>query len=302
MRFKPENRLNEIQIGIVDISNNRVLSAQEVLRQIGVNTIENTAIEIIQLNTNSQGELSDKLKDLNSVEAANWNLDDIVYLPPVEATSLRDFIAFEEHIKTVRGNRGAEVPDAWYEMPVYYKGNHKSLLGHQEPIIWPDYSEVVDYELELGAFICKEGTNISETEANSFIGGYTIMNDWSARDIQFREQSVGLGPSKGKDFGTSLGPWLVTPDEFDVLNSRMIARVNSEIWSDNNIGNIYWSINQMIEHASKAEILYPGDVFGSGTVGGGCGAEHGNWLQNDDVIELEVEGIGKLRSKVSKLH
>ena len=135
MRFKPENRLNETQIGIVDVSNNRVLSAPEVLKQIGVDPVTHTAIEIIQANTDSQGELSRKLKDLDCVQANSWNLDDVVYLPPVEATSLRDFIAFEEHIKTVRGNRGAEVPDAWYEMPVYYKGNHKSLLGHQEPII-----------------------------------------------------------------------------------------------------------------------------------------------------------------------
>ncbi len=302
MRFKPSNRLNEVQIGIVDVPNNRVLDAKETLKTINVHTETNTAVEIIQMNTTMGGELSDQLQNLDVTNVPEWSLDDVVYMPPVEASSLRDFIAFEEHIKTVRGNRGAEVPDAWYEMPVYYKGNHRSLLGHQEAIVWPDYSEVVDYELELGFVIGKEGSNISIADAPSYIGGFTIMNDWSARDIQFREQSVGLGPSKGKDFGTSLGPWIVTPDEFNVSDSRMIARVNSEIWSDNNIGNIYWSVYHMIEHASKCEILYPGDVFGSGTVGGGCGAEHGNWLQNDDVIELEVEGIGKLRSKVSKLH
>lgn len=302
MRFKPSNHLNETQIGIVDVPNNRVMDARGVFSHIGIELGSTTAIEIIKLNTDSDGQISDKLRDIESINASSWSLDEVIYLAPVEATSLRDFIAFEEHIKTVRGNRGAEVPDAWYEMPVYYKGNHNSLLGHQEAIVWPDYSEVIDYELELGMVIGKEGSNISVEDAPKYIGGYTIMNDWSARDIQFREQTVGLGPSKGKDFGTSLGPWIVTPDEFNVLDSRMIARVNSKIWSDNNIGNIYWSINQMIEHASKSEILYPGDVFGSGTVGGGCGAEHGNWLQNDDVIELEVEGIGKLRSKVSKLH
>lgn len=301
-RFKDTHKEIFPRVGIVDLENQVILDAAIVLRDKGIDFSTNSAVELIRINTESDGELSQSLRSLDGIDCEKSNLNEIIYYPPVEAGSLRDFIAFEQHIKTVRGNRGAEVPEAWYEVPVYYKGNHRSLLGHQQPIVWPEYSEVMDYELELGFVIGREGTNISKEEASRYIGGFTIMNDWSARDVQFREQSVGLGPSKGKDFGTSLGPWIVTPDEFNVSDARMTARVNGEIWTDNNIGNIYWSIYDMIEHASNSEVLYPGDLFGSGTVGGGCGAEHGKWLKNDDVIELEVEGIGKLRSKVSKMH
>ena len=157
----------------------------------------------------------------------------------------------------------------------------------------------MDYELELACVIGKEGTDISEDGAAAHVGGYTVMNDWSARDIQMEEMSVGLGPAKGKDFATSLGPWLVTPDEFNPADARMTARINGEVWSDGNIGQIHWSFAQMIAHASMDETLYPGDVLGSGTVGGGCGLELDRWLQSGDVVELEVEGIGVLRNRVT---
>ena len=199
-----------------------------------------------------------------------------------------------------RGRRGADVPEAWYRMPVYYKGNYRSLLGHDQLLTWPRYSQRMDYELELACVIGKEGIDINEDGAEAYIGGYTVMNDWSARDIQMEEMSVGLGPAKGKDFATSLGPWVVTPDEFNPADARMTARINGELWSDGNIESIHWSFPQMIAHASMDETLYPGDVLGSGTVGGGCGLELNRWLEPGDVVELEVEGIGTLRTQVTR--
>lgn len=223
-------------------------------------------------------------------------------LPPVRPPLLRDFMAFEEHVRgSLRALGRDRVPEAWYAMPVYYKGNPASLVGHGEDVRWPGYTQLLDYELELAVVIGREGTDVPEEEARSYIFGYTILNDFSARDVQAREMSVGLGPAKGKDFrtGTALGPWIVTADELpDPYNLRMVARVNGEVWSEGNSGTMYWRFEQMIAHASRSETILPGEVMGSGTVGGGCGLELGRWLKPGDVVELEVEGIGVLRNRV----
>jgi 2-keto-4-pentenoate hydratase/2-oxohepta-3-ene-1,7-dioic acid hydratase in catechol pathway len=153
----------------------------------------------------------------------------------------------------------------------------------------------------MAVIIGRRGTDIPEERAREYIFGYTILNDFSARDIQGEEMSVGLGPAKGKDFrtGTVLGPWIVTADELtDPYNLRMTVRVNGEVWSEGHSGTIYWRFEQMIAHASRSETLYPGEVFGSGTVGRGCGLELGRWLKPGDVVELEIEGIGVLRNRV----
>ena len=265
---------------------------------MGVRDSLNRAVGIIAYNLDKSGALSQGLRDLSTYDAPRWPLEDIQWLAPIDSGSLKDFSAFEQHISTARKRRGAEVPPAWYEMPVYYKGNHRSLMGHEQQLTWPRYSQQMDYELELACILGKEGIDISEEDASGYIGGYTIMNDWSARDIQFQEGSVGLGPSKGKDFATALGPWLVTPDEFNPQEARMTARINGELWSDGNIGAIHWSFPEMIAHTSMDETVYPGDILGSGTVGGGCGLELDRWLQPGDVVELEVEGIGVLRNRV----
>jgi 2-keto-4-pentenoate hydratase/2-oxohepta-3-ene-1,7-dioic acid hydratase in catechol pathway len=298
VRFELPDSPGEPRIGFADSVHQRLLDAGAVLARAGVAKPLARAVDIIQYNTENAGSLSRQLKDLGQFDVPAWKLDEITYLPCIEAGSLRDFIAFEQHIKTVRSKRGAEVPPAWYELPAYYKGNYRTLLGHQQPLFWPRYTEKLDYELELACVVGKQGMDIPEGEAEEYIGGYAVMNDWSARDIQFREGSVGLGPSKGKDFGTSVGPWLVTPDEFNPKNARMTARINGELWSDGNIGAIHWSFPQMIAHVSMEETIYPGDILGSGTVGGGCAAEHDCWLKPGDVVELEVEGIGVLRSQV----
>ena len=298
MRFELPGHPGESRVGFVDLGANQVVDCAAVLGRLGIAEPLARAVDVVAYNIEQSGALSQGVRDLDRSDAPRWGLDEVLFLPPVEATSLRDFIAFEEHIRVVRGRRGAAIPPAWYKMPVYYKGNYRSLLGHEQLLTWPRYSQRMDYELELACVIGKEGIDINEDGAGAYIGGYTVMNDWSARDIQMEEMSVGLGPAKGKDFATSLGPWLVTPDEFNPTDARMTARINGETWSDGNIGQIHWSFPQIVAHASMDETLYPGDLLGSGTVGGGCGLELDRWLQAGDVVELEVEGIGTLRNRV----
>ena len=298
MRFELPGSPGETKVGFVDLDNNQAVDSATVLGRMGIEEPLGRAVDIIAYNATNSGALSQGAKDLDRYDAPRWRLDEVVFLPSIEAGSLRDFIAFEQHIGTIRSRRGGDIPEAWYRMPVYYKGNHRSLLGHGQQLTWPRYSQQMDYELELACIIGKQGVDLTETEAEAYVGGYAIMNDWSARDIQMEEMSVGLGPAKGKDFGTSIGPWVVTPEEFNPADARMIARINGEVWSDGNIGQIHWSFPRMIVHASMAETLYPGDILGSGTVGGGCGLELERWLQSGDVVELEVEGIGVLRNRV----
>lgn len=217
--------------------------------------------------------------------------------PVPRPNSLRDYIGFEQHAGA-SGER--QLPPAWYEIPVCYKGNPDSVIGPEDTILWPSFTDLLDYELEYGIYIGKEGRNIGQDEAEKYIAGYTIFNDISARDIQMKEMSVGLGPAKGKDTCNVMGPCLVTPDEIDCRNMRMVARINGEVWSDGNSGTMYRTWAQIIEYTSRDETLYPGDFLGSGTVGGGCGAEHGKWIKPGNVIELEVEGIGILRNRVGE--
>jgi 2-keto-4-pentenoate hydratase/2-oxohepta-3-ene-1,7-dioic acid hydratase in catechol pathway len=218
--------------------------------------------------------------------------------PVPRPNSIRDYLAFEGHA-SFSGKR--QLDKGWYEIPVCYKGNPNTVIGPEEIIPWPVFTDLLDYELEYGIYIGKEGKNIPRERAQEYIAGYTILNDISARDIQLQEMLAGgLGPVKGKDFCSVMGPCLVTPDEVNASNMRMIARINGEVWSDNNSGTAYWTWPQIIEFASMEETLYPGDFLGSGTVEGGCGVELNRWLQPGDVIELEVEGIGILRNRVGE--
>jgi len=215
--------------------------------------------------------------------------------------SLRDFYAFEEHVRTGFAKRGEAIPEPWYEVPVYYKGNHRTLLGPEALLPWPRYTRKLDFELEVAVVIGREGRNISLEDAADHIAGYTILNDVSARDIQRKEMACRLGPAKGKDFATVIGPWLVTPDELDCRSPWPASvRVNGEIWSESDAGNPYWSFAQMIAHVSMDETLYPGDLIASGTVGRGCGLELDRWIQPGDVVELEVAGLGVLRNIVGQ--
>jgi fumarylacetoacetate (FAA) hydrolase len=207
--------------------------------------------------------------------------------------SVRDFYAFEEHVRNARANRGGEVPPAWYEVPAFYFSNPASIYRDGDEVPKPADTAMLDYELELACVIGDDGRP----------EGFTVMNDWSARDLQAKEMRVGLGPAKGKDFATSLGPELVSPDELpDDLDLRAIARVNGEVRTDSRTGGMQWSWDRILEHAARnTRGLQPGDVIGSGTVGGGCILEHGDhrWLAPGDEMELEIEGIGVLRNRVA---
>jgi 2-keto-4-pentenoate hydratase/2-oxohepta-3-ene-1,7-dioic acid hydratase in catechol pathway len=192
------------------------------------------------------------------------------------------------------------IPSVWYDIPVYYKANRFSFIGHDEDIIWPEYSEKLDFELEYACVLNSYTKDVSLEEAKKRIFGYTIFNDVSARDVQSVEMQASLGPSKGKDFDTGniLGPCIVTADSVDADDMTMIARINGEEWCRGNSGSAHWTFAEVIAHASKSETLVPGECIGSGTVGGGCGLEHGRFLNPGDVIELEVSGIGTLRNRI----
>lgn len=221
--------------------------------------------------------------------------------PLPDARMLRDFFAFEAHTKTGFAKRGEPIPEPWFKIPVYYKGNPYSVIGHDETVMWPYYSRKLDYELELACIVGKTGRNIPVERAHEHIYGYIIMNDFSARDIQRHEMQCRLGPAKAKDFATAMGPYIVTADEIpDPRNMRMMARINGETWSDGNAGDSHWTFEQMLSHVSMEETLYPGDIFGSGTVGGGCGLELDKWIQPGDVVELEISHLGILRNRVGQ--
>ena len=194
------------------------------------------------------------------------------------------------------------VPKVWYDIPVYYKANRFSFIGHNEDIVWPGYTEKLDFELEYACVLNSFTKDVSVHEAKKRIFGYTIFNDVSARDVQSVEMQASLGPSKGKDFDTGniLGPCIVTADSVDADDMTMIARINGEEWCRGNSGSAHWSFAEVIAHASASETLVPGECIGSGTVGGGCGLEHDRYLNPGDVIELEVSGIGILRNRVTR--
>jgi 2-keto-4-pentenoate hydratase/2-oxohepta-3-ene-1,7-dioic acid hydratase in catechol pathway len=165
---------------------------------------------------------------------------------------------------------------------------------------WPSYTKKLDYECEIAAVVGKAGRDLSARQAEKAIFGYTLMNDWSARDIQSREMSGWLGPAKGKDFATSLGPCVVTADELDLSSVVLQARVDGEVWSKGTLDGMRWSFPEMVAHVSQSEDVFPGDVYGSGTFGGGCGLDLGRFLEPGQVVELEASGIGVLRNRVGK--
>jgi 2-keto-4-pentenoate hydratase/2-oxohepta-3-ene-1,7-dioic acid hydratase in catechol pathway len=230
--------------------------------------------------------------------------EQVQWLAPIDPPVMRDCLAFEQHLRNTLSalatamNAEPRVPDVYYEKPIYYKGNPLTLIGHEQEVSWPNYSRRMDYELELGFVIGRPGKDLTPEQAKDHLFGVTVFNDFSARDIQAIEMRGLLGPAKGKDFATALGPWITTVDELDVHNLTMIARVNGEEWSRGSSSTIMWRVEEIIAYISKAEGLVAGELIGSGTVGGGCGVELGKLLKAGDVVELEVEGIGVLRNKM----
>jgi fumarylacetoacetate (FAA) hydrolase len=236
---------------------------------------------------------------------------DLSFGPPIlRPASLRDFYAFERHVATMWQRRDQEVPEAWYRLPIFYFSNVSEIRGPGDPVWAPRGSAELDYELEIAALIDTPARDLPAARGEEAIGGYMILNDWSARDLQRDETTVRLGPAKGKDFASTLGPWLVTPEEladvrsgngFDLVataavNGREISRGR---WSD-----IYFSFGEMVERASADVRLVPGDVIGSGTVGTGCLLEireesgFGRYLEPGDEVTLSVQRLGKLTTPV----
>jgi 2-keto-4-pentenoate hydratase/2-oxohepta-3-ene-1,7-dioic acid hydratase in catechol pathway len=216
----------------------------------------------------------------------------------------RDFYAHEKHVAKGFEKRGEPIPPEWYEIPAYYKGATSGFIGTGEIIPWPSYTNKLDYELEMGMIIGSDGKNIKAENAYKHIFGYTVFNDISARDIQKKEMAIRLGPAKGKDFCSIMGPVIITADEFGEKdpNLLMTAHINGSEWSRGYSGESHYSWAQMIEHASKEEWILATDFFGSGTVGTGCGLELDKWIQPGDLIELEIDTIGKLRNIVGTPH
>lgn len=226
--------------------------------------------------------------------------------------SLRDFYAFEQHVRTTRHSRGLDMDPDWYQIPVFYFSNPAAVIGPYDAVAMPPGSSQLDFELEVAAVVGMGGSNLDPGDAESHIAGFMVMNDWSARDLQRREMRLGLGPAKGKDFATSLGPFLVTPDELlpyrkgKAYALTMTARVNGKEYSRASLADIYWSFAEMLAYASRGTQLLPGDVIGSGTCGSGCILElalvHGEdaypWLAPGDQVELTVEDLGTLSSRV----
>ena len=257
------------------------------------------------------------LQDLEKT-ISNGNLDslaqnesELVILPPIpDPPAFRDFYAFEQHVRAARKLRGLEMHPDWFKLPIFYFSNPNCCYGHGAEISYPSNTDELDFELEFSVIIANGGSDIESKEAHKMIGGYTILNDWSSRDLQRQEMPLSLGPAKGKDFASSFGPYMVTPDELEdawdddhKLHLRMTCHVNGKLISDGNTNDLYHSFGDMIERASMNTQLLPGEYIGSGTVGTGCILElrpenTGGWIQNGDVVTLEVERLGILENKI----
>ncbi|MBS1596616.1 MAG: fumarylacetoacetate hydrolase family protein [Bacteroidetes bacterium] len=264
------------------------------------------------------------IRDGNKLMNKGVPYDSVTVVSPVPfPTSCRDAYAFRQHVAAARRNRNVPMIPEFDQYPIFYFTNHHSIQGPGDIRCMPDHLEKLDFELEAAIVICKQGRNIRASEADEYIGGLMIMNDISARKLQLEEMLLNLGPAKGKDFCTSVGPWLVTLDElsqFEVpckeghtglnWNLRMQCRVNGVEVSDGNLSSMDWTFAEIIERASYGVDLYPGDIIGSGTVGTGCFLELNGtgklndpnyieqWLNEGDEVELEIEGLGKLTNTI----
>ncbi|MBO9711763.1 fumarylacetoacetate hydrolase family protein [Sphingomonas sp.] len=255
----------------------------------------------------------DAARALVARPAVERSLDGVRLLAPVPVPrQMYDCLTFEKHLMQARANRHLVVGEVgaaplsplspvFKERPVYYKPNRFSVVGTGTEVICPRYSEWFDYELEFGVFLSRSGKDLSVDEAADRIFGYCIFNDFSARDQQYREMPAMLGPSKGKDFdtGNAMGPWLVTKDEIpDDQTLTMTTRINGEVRSVGTSADMLHSFAEIIAYASVDETLHAGEFFASGTVGGGCGLEHGERLRHGDLVDLEVSGLGRLVNRV----
>lgn len=280
---------------------------------------EISLIELIQLP--DWKELIIKKTKLNNL--TTHNLEDVKLLAPIpRPNSLRDAYAFRQHVETSRRNRGLEMIKEFDDFPVFYFSNHNAIFGPNDDIqCMPSHFEKLDYELEIAILIGKEGINVKAENAKEYIAGFMIMNDMSSRGLQMKEMKLNLGPAKGKDFASVLGPYLVTPDELsgNIINEddngcnydlQMTCSLNGKLLSKGNLKDMAWSFEKIIERVSYGATIYPGDIIGSGTVGTGCLLEINGtnklkssdftevWLKENDVVEMEIEKLGKITNKI----
>jgi 2-keto-4-pentenoate hydratase/2-oxohepta-3-ene-1,7-dioic acid hydratase in catechol pathway len=220
-------------------------------------------------------------------------------LVPLLPSSLRGFHAFRGRERRL-ATAGGSASDTWQESPLYFKGNHRSVLGPEEDLVWPSFTGELDYEVSVGCVIGRPGRDLQPADADDLIFGYTLVNDWTARDVERDEVATGMGPAKSRDFATSLGPCIVTPDEVDPARLPLIARVDGAVWSAGHLRDAHWTFQEMIAHVSAGEDVLPGDVYGSGTFGGGSARDLGRRLEPGQVVEIEAEGIGVLRTRVRR--
>ncbi len=250
------------------------------------------AVEIAR----GRGEGGDDLVDGSGATVVH-PLSEVQLLAPVpRPRRIRDYLTYTEHA----AGSGMTVPPAFEAMPICYKCNIETVVGPGEELLWPSYTDQLDFELELGFFTSGGGRDLSPVQAQTRIAGITIFNDVSARDIQFFEMGLTIGPSKGKDFCTAMGPCVVTMDEVDEWSVQMNATVNGEVWATGTTKQRQFSFAEVLAWASLDEEVYPGEFFALGTVGGGCGLELDRWIQPGDVVELEASGVGILRNTVGE--
>ncbi len=302
--FLENDRVIDIPLAakwISDNNNNHFISLPNSLKE---------ALENWDYNYTIIKQLKNEISS-NDIECFSYEQSDLIILPPIpNPPAFRDFYAFEQHVKAARKLRGLEMNPDWYKIPIFYFSNPNCCYGHQAEIPYPDKTTELDFELEFAIIIGNGGINIKKENAENVIAGYTILNDWSSRNLQREEMPMSLGPAKGKDFASSFGPYMVTPDELDdswgddgKLHLRMTCHVNDKLISDGNTNDLYHSFGSMIERASLNTSLLPGEYIGSGTVGTGCILElrpenTGGWLKKGDVIRLEIEKLGVLENKI----
>jgi fumarylacetoacetate (FAA) hydrolase len=294
--------INKSALYFIDkYSDDRFLSIPKTLKEALVNWDRNFLL---------LKELEKKIPQ-EDISSFSIKKEDALILPPVpDPPSFRDFYAFEQHVRAARKLRGLEMNPDWYKIAIFYFSNPNCCYGHKEEIPYPKNTTELDFELEFAIIIGNGGSDIEASDANKVIAGYTILNDWSSRNLQREEMPMSLGPAKGKDFASSFGPYMVTPDELEndwddqgKLNLRMTCHVNGNLISDGNTNDLYHSFGDMIERASMNTKLVPGEYIGSGTVGTGCILElrpenTGGWIKKGDSVRLEIEKLGALENRI----
>jgi 2-keto-4-pentenoate hydratase/2-oxohepta-3-ene-1,7-dioic acid hydratase in catechol pathway len=295
-------------VGAVDTKGNRILDLQAASQATQGGADPAFASMLALIDAGPAGLDRARTLEKSWPAAASVPLEGTRLMAPIpEPRQMRDCLTFELHLRNAiaqsekRTGVKRPVPEVWFKQPIYYKTNRFSIVGHETDVMWPAYSQYMDYELELACIIGKTGKDIQPAKAMEHVFGFTIFNDFSARDAQQAEMAAMLGPAKGKDFDTGnvLGPWIVTLDEIgDPYDLRMDARINGERWGGGNSGSMHHKWPAIIAHITQSETIRAGEIIGSGTVGTGCGLELGRQLSTGDVVELEIERIGVLRNRV----